>query len=116
MRQRDRRQFEAHAHQWLEAYRNLETILERPLQTKLTGFDVDPKKPGNEAARALREHIGLSDDQPIVSVVELLEQFGIRVIEIRSDARIDALAGHLGDERVIVLNAALSNDRVRLNA
>ena len=37
-------------------------------------------------------------------------------MEIHSEARIDAFAALLDREKVVVLNAGLSNDRIRLNA
>jgi len=116
VRQGERRQFNAHAQRWLEAYRNLERRLAQPLENRLHDFRVNPDQSGQELAHALRERLGLEDHQPIESVVAVLEGFGIRVVEIHSDARIDALAGLLDDEKVVVLNAGLCNDRVRLNA
>ena len=41
VRQGDRRQFEAHAHRWLEAYRALEQYLGETLMDETTGFRVD---------------------------------------------------------------------------
>jgi Zn-dependent peptidase ImmA (M78 family) len=46
----------------------------------------------------------------------VLERFGIRVLENRTELRIDGLAAKYDGEYVVVLNPAVSNDRTRLNA
>jgi Zn-dependent peptidase ImmA (M78 family) len=55
-------------------------------------------------------------DHPVTSVIRILEHFGIYVIEIGTNARIDACAGLLGNSRIVVLNESLPNDRIRLTA
>jgi Zn-dependent peptidase ImmA (M78 family) len=49
-------------------------------------------------------------------VVEVLEYFGIRVLENRTDLKVDGFAAKYGDGPVVVLNPNVSNDRARLNA
>jgi Zn-dependent peptidase ImmA (M78 family) len=60
--------------------------------------------------------LDVSEDEPIPSVVDVLEQFGVRVLENWTDLRIDGLAAKYGEEHVVVLNPNVSNDRARLNA
>ena len=67
-------------------------------------------------SRALRRDLGLNEEQPVSSVVELLERFGIRVLENRTELRIDGLAAKYDSDYIVVLNPAVSNDRTRLNA
>jgi len=46
----------------------------------------------------------------------LLEKFGVRVVQLHTDARVDAFAARFGGTRVVVLNSKLSADRMRLTS
>ena len=112
---RDRQRFAGEAQKWLDAYVAVETYLEQPLRPDLE-FEVGPGEPPAEAAARLRAKLGLSEDDPVPSVVDVLERLGVRVIEQDTDLAIDGLAARLGDEDVVVLNRSVSNDRARMNA
>jgi Zn-dependent peptidase ImmA (M78 family) len=109
-------QFEASVQRWLEAYVAIESRLKQSLQRIV---DL-PKNPSDLApadlSRQIRHKVGIAEDEPIPSVVEVLEKFGVRVLEESTPIRIDGLAALYGGEYVTVLNPTVSNDRGRLNA
>ena len=112
--------FQSRAHQWLEAYLKLERRLGRPLAATRTSQTLCRKASDDLApvdlAVLLREHLALDDSQSVVSVVELMETFGIRVIEVPAPAILESMAGCLGDKYAVVLNPATPNDRCRMLA
>ena len=111
---RDRSVFEGQALRWLEAYRNLETYLNNPLEYKLS-FDIrEGAARGAERGRFLRGALKLRPDEPIASVGELLENAGIRAIETKTDLQIDGMAAKWGDENIVISSITTSNDRARL--
>jgi len=112
---KDKRQFEADAQQWLEGYRRLEAAVGDPLRNTLVDFRVRESENGEFLAKRLREELSV-EDRPVPSVIEVLHRFGVRVLSLRSTVAIDGLAATFEDERVVVLNSGLSNDRIRLNA
>ncbi|MCC6228556.1 MAG: ImmA/IrrE family metallo-endopeptidase [Phycisphaerales bacterium] len=110
----EKRAFESESAGWLQAYVELENVLDDSLETLLT---VDAGRlSGARLAAKVREALGLSEMQPVPSMIDVLERFGIRVIQVASEARIDALAGNFGEMPAVVLNATLSNDRLRFDA
>lgn len=111
----ERHRFEVDALRWLNAYRALERTMGSPIAKTIEGFDHQGIADPETLAANLRMHLRLGQG-PVPSIMSVLESFGIRAVEITSNARIDALAGHLGDEPVVVINAALPNDRARLTA
>jgi Zn-dependent peptidase ImmA (M78 family)/DNA-binding XRE family transcriptional regulator len=113
---RDRHRYEALAQRWVEAYRRLEHRISEPLIDASDGFRANPGQSGESLARDLRLKLGLDFDDPVPSTIELMEWFGIRVMELRTDLAIDAMAAMYGDEHVVILNPMVSNDRCRLNA
>lgn len=110
---RELARFEAVAHQWLEAYRRLEEELRSPRRKQ--NFNLGANMTGAEAASVVREYLKLEDD-PVTSVVDVMERAGIRVMELPITLAIDAMAARLGEEDVVVLNTNVPNDRSRLNA
>lgn len=108
--------YEAHAIKWLEAYRTTETTLQQPLKANLDNFRFEPGESGKHAADRLRKHLGLDPDQKITSVADLLENLGVRAIELPTGIALDGLAAGLEDEYAVVLNSTVSSDRARLNA
>ena len=64
----------------------------------------------------VRRELGVSEQEPISSIVEVLERFGIRVLEVATDLKIDGLAAKYDAEYVVALNRSVSNDRTRFNA
>jgi len=111
--------FEASAQTWLEAYRRLDDWLEDHGHDRLKR-DLEPPAlahlPGKQIADKLRQCLGLTNDDPIPSVVEVLERLGVRVIELLTHLDVDAMAARLDDDWVVVLNSAVPNDRARMNA
>ncbi len=112
----DRHRFEGEVLRWLCAYVNIERRLDQCLLPTEADFHAKENEAPDELARRLRTHLQFKDTEPIPSVVELLERFGIRVIEQPTDLRIDGLAARFGSEYAVVLNPTVSNDRSRLNA
>ena len=109
----EKRRFEGQGQAWLEAYSNVEVLLGRQLSNRHPEFRVQRDVTGPALAERVRElyKFGI---YPVPSAIRLTENFGIRVIQLETDARIDAFAGWLDDARVVVLNSTLPNDRVRL--
>lgn len=116
VRMLDLHMFEADVQRWVDAYVNLEGRLKRPLARVEPPMFAKPGQAPEALSRALRRDLGLNEEQPVSSVVELLERFGIRVLENRTELRIDGLAAKYDSDYIVVLNPAVSNDRTRLNA
>jgi Zn-dependent peptidase ImmA (M78 family) len=116
VRMLDLHMFEADVQRWIDAYVNLERRLNRLLAKREPLTFAKPDQPPDFLSRELRRRLELKEDQPVASVVELLEQFGIRVLENRTAIRIDGLAAKYDGDFIVVLNPAVSNDRTRLNA
>ncbi len=111
----DLHRFEADVQRWIDAYVTLETRLKKPLKPVITNFGI-PKGTGPaDLARNVRRTLKLKEDEPVPSVVDVLERFGIRVMENPTDLRVDGLAAKYEGEYVVVLNPGVSNDRSRLN-
>tara|TARA_R110000744_G_C19340608_1_gene559416 strand:- start:850 stop:1932 length:1083 start_codon:yes stop_codon:yes gene_type:complete len=111
----DRHRFEGESQRWLDAYLSIERHLGEELDAELDFVTDENESPADSAAR-LRKELGLSDSDPLKSVVELLEKTGTRVIGVDTDLAIDGLAACLGEDHVVVLNGTVSNDRARMNA
>ena len=111
---RELAKFEAVVQQWLEAYRRLDEEF-NSLRRK-RNFEIAADGTGSEAANVVREHLELKENDPIISVVEVMELAGIRVMETTTKLAIDAIAARLGEEDVVVLNSNVPNDRSRMNA
>lgn len=112
----DRHQFEAEVQRWLDAYVAIEQRLDCPLQGEFTDFRANPDESPPELAQRVRRFLNFSATDPIPSVTDILDRFGIRTIEQPTEFRIDGLAARFGDEPAVVLNPGVSNDRSRLNA
>jgi Zn-dependent peptidase ImmA (M78 family)/DNA-binding XRE family transcriptional regulator len=118
VRMSDLHTFEANVQRWIDAYVALELRLGRSL-TKAVSVSFSSRDKlllPDELGRAVRRELNISEDEPISSVVEVLERFGIRVLENPTDLRIDGLAAKYDGKYVVVLNPTVSNDRTRLNA
>lgn len=110
----EKRAFEAEASGWLQAYIELENVLGVVLSPTI---HVTAKtSSGAELAKAVRSKLQLDPMQTVPSIINVLEQFGVRTIQVWSDARIDALAANFGSMPVVVLNGTSSNDRLRFDA
>jgi Zn-dependent peptidase ImmA (M78 family)/transcriptional regulator with XRE-family HTH domain len=109
-----RHQFECQSQYWLEAYHRLEHRVGQPLRAKPLKFDADT--PAEEAAMEVRRKMGLKERDAVVSVIDILEAFGIRTMEMPTDLNIDGFAARLGSEPVVILKPNAANDRCRMNA
>lgn len=105
--------FEGNAAAWFQIYIELENIL--AVKPAPRSFAVKAGETDRRAAERLRDELGIGT-QPLSSVVQLLEDFGVRVIQVESAARIDGFAGWFGSAAVVALNSTLPNDRIRFNA
>jgi Zn-dependent peptidase ImmA (M78 family) len=116
VRMSDLHRFEAEVQRWIDGYVTIEQRLNQPLTASVSLPGKRDSSPA-DLSREVRRLLNISeDDGSIPSVVEVLEQFGIRVLESPTDLRIDGLAARYGDEHVVVLNPNVSNDRSRMNA
>lgn len=111
----ERQQYEANSQKWLEAYVRLERHLGSPLEAESVIPDIGGVSE-DEAAERIRSALGVKKGEPVPSMARAMEQFGIRAIELPTEAAIDGLAARFGSEFVVVLNPDTVNDRCRLNA
>jgi len=100
----------------LEAYVKLEEALEQPPVSRRELPSMRRDSDGRTAAIEFRRDLGLRDDEPIQSVVALLDALGVRTMEIATDLAIDGMAGQFGSAPFVVLNSNRSNDRMKMNA
>lgn len=107
--------YEAQSTKWLNAYVAAERHFGSRLSASIS-FDIDPLESPAAQAASLRHELGISDDQPIASVVEILEALGVRVIEVDTESAIDGLSAQFGEDYAVVLKPSVSNDRARMNA
>jgi Zn-dependent peptidase ImmA (M78 family) len=112
----DKRAFEGESLGWFQAYLSVEKSVNDPLKQPMGSFKVKSSESGAAVARRVRKHYHFCDDYPIPGVMRLVENFGVRVIQLHTDARIDGIAARLGNVAVVAVNQSLSNDRIRLNA
>ncbi len=117
VRMSDLHRFEADAQRWIDAYVALELRLNRPLTPNVEVFRAEGDLGPDELSRRVRRLLNIQkEDEPIPSVVEVLERFGTRVLENPTELRIDGMAARYGDEYVVVLNPTVPHDRTRLSA
>lgn len=112
----EEKQYLATAARHVDAYRQLERTLSSPLRNQHPRFAVGPDQTGEELAAEIRRLFDLPALASVPSVIDLMEQFGVRVIELPTASRIDGFAARFGCEHVVVLNPNVPNDRGRLNA
>ena len=113
----DLQTFEAEALIWIDGYVTLERRMNRPLVSTVIEFGDKSQLDPVALALEVRRHLGLREDaDPIPSIVDVVEKFGIRVIENPTQLSIDGLAAKYGQEYVVVLNSTVPSDRSRLNA
>ena len=111
---KERHQFESLAQRWLEGYVKLEKRIGPRLVGRFRPRDFKNATPA-ELAGEIRKKLSLKESDPVQSIVTIMEDFGIRVIELPSEFRIDGLTAKFGDEIAVVLNPLTPNDRGRLN-
>ena len=116
VKQRELHRFEAEVQRWVDAYVAVEARLKRPLASDISQTRFAKTTDPDDLSREVRRTLQVSEEDPIPSVVEVLERFSVRVLEQPTELRIDGLAAKYGAEYVVVLNPTVSNDRGRLNA
>jgi len=109
----DKRRFEGESLGWFLAYFAAEKKVNDPVDCP-KGFEISADESGARVARQIRNYYKFQD-LPIPSIVRLTENFGIHVIQVESEARIDGFSAMLGEVPVVVVNSKLSNDRIRMN-
>jgi Zn-dependent peptidase ImmA (M78 family) len=109
----DKRKFEGESLGWMLAYIAAEQKVNDPAEAP-RDFRIKRDETGAIVARRIRDYYKFGD-YPIPSISRLAENFGIRVIQLESQARIDGMAAMLGSMRVVVVNTTLANDRLRMN-
>jgi Zn-dependent peptidase ImmA (M78 family)/transcriptional regulator with XRE-family HTH domain len=112
---RDRHVFEGLCLRWLEVYLKVERHLGKPLTPTLELSKIPPSLGPHEMAKWVREELGIGKG-PIWSIVDVLQAFGVRVMEVPTELPIWALAAKLGPEHVVTLNPLSPPDRCRLSA
>ena len=110
------RQYEATAGKWADAYRNLDSFLKCDHRKHLVVIDANEHLLPEDLAKAVRGRLNLDDSDPIQSMVEVLESFSARALELKATFGIDGAAARYGDDLVVLLNPAVANERVRMNA
>jgi Zn-dependent peptidase ImmA (M78 family)/DNA-binding XRE family transcriptional regulator len=111
----DRRQYEALASKWTDAYLNLDRHLGQPRETK----KLTPREglTPQQLADSVRENsLNLDEDQPVHNVVSVLESFSAWALEIKVAFEIDGAAARHGDDFIVMLNPDVANERLRMNA
>ena len=102
---------------FLERYIELENILgiQKKFINPLTDLSIESLKDVENAALRLRKNwdLGLA---PIANLLELLEENGIKVFEVKNIKDFDGLTASVGDIHAIVINKDLPPDRIRFTA
>jgi Zn-dependent peptidase ImmA (M78 family) len=89
--------------------------LGKPLRWRFEGFRVGALDTGAEVALEIRKLFKFGI-YPVPSMVRVLEEFGVHIVQLETPARIDEFAGYIDGNPVVVVNPNLSNDRIRFNA
>ncbi|MEX2603176.1 MAG: XRE family transcriptional regulator, partial [Gracilimonas sp.] len=105
------------ARDFIERYLELESIIGHPAEVKnpLKNLTIKSKADVEKAAQYLRDQWKLGTD-PLYNILELLEDQGIKIIELEADPAIDGFSTWVGNAiPVIGLNKILKNhlDRYR---
>ena len=102
----------------IERYAELESFLPdiEPFANPLAGELVASQEDVERAALGLREAWGLGPEGPVGSVVDLLEDHAVRMIEADEGKGFDGLSGWVDSAPFVVLNSASPSDRKRLTA
>jgi Zn-dependent peptidase ImmA (M78 family)/DNA-binding XRE family transcriptional regulator len=110
----EEQQYLSVSERFLDAYLRIEAMLDRKLVAQLRPIGPNMGETPEQIANRVRVEAKIAKDAPIDSVPSLLERFGIRVIEIPMDSRIDGLAAEYAGNPVVVINPRIPSDRGRL--
>lgn len=102
----------------LERYLELESLFPQsaPLHNTMNFGAIRNLDDIEAAALQLRDEWGVGKEGPIASVVDLLEEHDIKVIEIGAPSGIDGMSGKAGEVSFIILDKNAPSDRKRLTA
>jgi len=117
MRKRDEKQINAETKEWLERYLQIERLTGRPRDFVMPeGFPrtISTFEEAEEAARDLRVAWDLGTG-PIVNLIYLLEDKGIKIGIISGITQFDALFTEYAGNRVIVVKENLFRERQRFS-
>jgi transcriptional regulator with XRE-family HTH domain len=113
----ERRQFEAQAGKWADAYMKLDHHLGLRSPKDSRKVDTADDMPPELLAHTVRtEWLNLDETQPIHSMIVVLETFSAWALEIPSSPRIGGAAARIGNEHVVVVSPDISGDQLRMNA
>lgn len=107
--------FEAESQRLFDAYFALEDTVDKGRKRGIQ-YRLNRPLTASEAAQALRYKLRMSELQPIESVFQVLEELGIRVVDLEADRRIDGLSAKLDGRDVVVVNRSKPTARLRLDA
>lgn len=100
----------------LERYLEIEQIVGSQIQFILPRKEVRTPEEGRAFAREIRQHLSLGNDG-ISNVIEVLEDNGIKVIELSEGDGFDGLSGFANEViPLIVVNGSLPTERKRFTA
>lgn len=113
----EKRQFEAQAGKWAEAYLKLDRFLASPDQKRLKLLESDIALPPSDLALTVRRNLlGIDDSQRIESVVRALESFSAWALEVKTTLGIDGASAQHGSDTVVIFNPDVPSERLRMTA
>ena len=113
----EKRQFEAQAGKWAEAYLKLDRFLTPSPQKRVKLGESDIALPAADLALTIRRNVlSIDDHERIENVVRVLESFSAWALEIRTSLDIDGASARHGNDTVVIFNPEVPNDRLRMTA
>jgi transcriptional regulator with XRE-family HTH domain len=113
----EKRQFEAQAGKWADAYLKLDRFLAFPDQKRLKLVESYlTLAPADLALEVRRNLLGVDDDQRIESVVRALESFSAWALEVKTPLGIDGASAQHGYDTVVIFNPDVPSERLRMTA
>jgi Zn-dependent peptidase ImmA (M78 family) len=102
----------------LQRYAEIENLVDEKSSflNPLSNFKIRTQEDAEMAAMELRKAWELGQEGGIAHVIDLLEEHGVKVVEIEGDAGFDGLSGFVGPDPFIVINANYPTDRKRFTA
>lgn len=116
---KDEKQIKLQAADFLERYLELEDIVSEARQWQELSFQITSLEEVEKAAGRLRQAWNLGED-PLYNIVELLEDHGLKVLEVDADVSFSGLSGRLEKDHtpfiVLNVNPRIPIDRKRFTA
>jgi Zn-dependent peptidase ImmA (M78 family)/DNA-binding XRE family transcriptional regulator len=113
----EQRAIEAKTLDFLERYAELEecTMATQRFDIELSSHQIENEEDVEQAAQEFRSKLGLGDG-PILGVLELLEEHGVKVLEVDAPDSFDGMNAKALGNPVVVLNRAFPVVRKRFSA